>query len=188
MKFEYSLWDVGRESMDRRVRQMLKLYQRLLNHTAGDVDEALQWLDQLAERHGLWGAGLDLETFKKLLERAGQINLEGARPTLTPKGEKTMQRLAYEDIFGVLKKNAGRGEHRTRHSGSGGEAEPTVRPFEFGDEIHQIDANQTLQNAVRSSLGAGAQTERDAPRRRERLPVAVDGSDVVVLRERPVAP
>jgi Ca-activated chloride channel family protein len=155
MKFTYEKWDIARESMDRRVRQLTDLYHRLLNRLAGDAEEALRWVDHLADRHDLWGEGLDFETFKKLLEKAGEIQMDGQRPALTPQGERTMQRLAFEDIFGSLQKAAGPGEHRSRATGDGGEPEPTVRPFTFGDEIHHIDANQTIRNAVRSSLGAG---------------------------------
>ncbi|MCB9882128.1 MAG: VWA domain-containing protein [Planctomycetes bacterium] len=157
MKFEYRAWDEQAEERERRLRDLLKLYRMLLQRTAGDVDEALDWLDEIAERHDLWGQGITSETFRRLLEEHGQIERhdEGGFQ-LTPRGEQSLRRQALEDVFGdLLDSRSTPGEHHSRITGPGGDREPTVRPYEFGDELWSIAANETLTNAVRRSFAQG---------------------------------
>ena len=43
----------------------------------------------------------------------------------------------------------GFGQHRTAHTGEGGEQLPETRAYRFGDPINQIDPLATINNAVR---------------------------------------
>ncbi len=158
MRFEYSRWNKARESFEQRLNELMKLYQLLLNKTAGDPDEALKWLDLLAQRYGLWGDGLDFGTFKQKLQESREIEADpsrGGRFNLTPKGEQTMRRQAMEELFGDLMRKGGPGEHRSRVMGEGGERQPSVRPYQFGDDIWSLSSNDTLREAVKHSMAQG---------------------------------
>lgn len=167
MLFDYHQPDPRRRSFEQRLRRLIDLYQLLLNKLAADAERALQLLDQVARRHGLWGDGLDLPTFIKMLEKAKLIERAPGAPgtpgtpgnggsfQLTPRGEQAMQRHALTELFGELTRNAGFGDHRSRLAGPGGEREPSVRPYTFGDELWNIAANETIHNAVKSSIGRG---------------------------------
>lgn len=156
MEIEYNKWDAGKVRMEGRVRDLFKLFQKLLNMSAGNVEQALEWLDILAQRHGLWGDGLDFESFKQMLQDSGHIQeSQRGRKELTPKGERFMRQEALRDLFGDMRKGGGPGEHRSRVSGNGVEREPSVRAYEFGDELWNISPTDTLNNAVHRSLGRG---------------------------------
>jgi len=155
MLFEYGLWDHKKERQEHLLQDLTKLFRQLLAKTAGDAEQALEWLDRIAEEHGIWGDDMNLEKFKKLLEKEGQIK-EGARGevTLTPKGEKSLRQEALNEIFSGLNK-AGAGDHRSRATGPGHERQTETRPYLFGDELWNISATSSLNNAVRRSLADG---------------------------------
>ncbi len=157
MQFEYNRWDSERLALEKRLNDLFKLFRLLLNKAAGDVDQALEWLDYIAEKYGLWGEGLDREAFEAKLRETGEVERDAAGGThqLTPKGEGMMRAVALQELFGDMQKLGGPGEHGSRHSGMGGEREPFVRPYQFGDELWNLATTPTISNAVRSSLQRG---------------------------------
>jgi uncharacterized protein with von Willebrand factor type A (vWA) domain len=156
MRFQYAKWDKQRESRQKRQEQLMQLYRMLLNKFAGDADEALQWLDRIAQKYGLWGDGLDREAFENMLRESGEVERDArGSHNLTPKGESKMRSLALEEMFGDMAKLGGAGEHRSRHAGGGGEREPFTRPYAFGDDIWNLAATPTISNAVQNSLRRG---------------------------------
>ncbi|MCZ7644373.1 MAG: VWA domain-containing protein [Planctomycetota bacterium] len=156
MRFLYGRWDQQRERQEQLLKDLFKLFRQLLAKTAGDVEQALEWLDKIAERYGIWGEDLDLEKFKKLLEKDGEIakDAKTGRVQLTPKGEKSLRHEALTEIFHNLDRG-GLGEHRSRATGPGVERLPEVRPYAFGDDLFSISATDSLNNAVRRSMSAG---------------------------------
>ena len=157
MRFRYRKFDPAAVSRRERLDELMKLFQQLLEHSAGDVDQALEWLDDIAERYGLWGDDLDLDAFRAEMEKQGRIRRRdggGGGFELTPKGEKALRQGALRELFGALDRG-GPGEHRSRVTGSGAEVLPETRPYSFGDELWAIAPTETLQNAVRRSLAAG---------------------------------
>jgi uncharacterized protein with von Willebrand factor type A (vWA) domain len=156
MRIEYNHWDQQRQAFDRRLNDLMKLYRLLLNKLAGDADQALAWLDRIAGKYGLWGDGLDRQAFEQKLRESGEVrrNACGALE-LTVRGERAMRTGALEELFGDMRKLAGTGDHRSRHTGRGGEREPFVKPWKFGDELWNIATNETISNAVRSSFERG---------------------------------
>ena len=155
MHFQYSNWNHAKERAERLLQDLLKLFKLLLGKTAGDVEQALEWLDQIAQKYGLWGPDMDLEKFKKLLEKDGQVSRgQAGQLQLTPKGEKSLRHEALNEIFSDLGKS-GPGDHRSRVNGPGVERQPEVRPYVFGDELWNISATDSLNNAVRRSLADG---------------------------------
>ncbi len=169
MKFEYSKWDWDKLRQDKRLQELLKLFRMLLNKAAGDADQAMEWLDRVARHYGLWGDGIDRETFEKEISETGEVQRDAHGSfELTPRGEKTMRDLALQELFGDLSRSDGPGEHRSRMMGMGGERQTTTRPFEFGDDLWSIAPTETVSNAVRSSLQRG---ERDINVREDDLEV-----------------
>lgn len=157
MRFRYRKFDPHALARRERMEQLLDLFRRLLEHGAGDVDQALEWLQQIADEHDLWGDDLDLDALRAELERRGEIRRRegpGGGFQLTPRGEKGLRQGALKSLFGALG-GGGAGNHRSRVTGAGGEAQPETRPYAFGDELWSLAPTETLQNAVRRSLGAG---------------------------------
>jgi Ca-activated chloride channel homolog len=155
MKFLYSGWDHDAEQRAKLFDELMNLFRKLLAKSAGDVDQALEWLDHIAQKYGLWNDEVNLESFKDKLKQEGQVvERNPGELELSPKGAKALRTDALNDIFHGMKKG-GPGDHRSNHTGSGGEKQPEVRAYEFGDELWSIAPTDTLNNAVRRSLGAG---------------------------------
>ncbi|MBE7466443.1 MAG: VWA domain-containing protein [Planctomycetes bacterium] len=156
MRFLYSDWDRQKERQEQLLKDLFKLFRELLAKTAGDAEQALEWLDKIAQRYNIWGQDLDLEKFKKLLEGDGQIKRDGpaGKASLTPKGEKALRHEALTEIFRNMSGGAA-GDHRSRATGPGVERQTEVRPYAFGDDLFSISPTDSLNNAVRRSLGEG---------------------------------
>lgn len=155
MKFSYGAWDHAAERRAKLLDELMRLFRILLGKSAGDAEQALEWLDQIANKYGLWDETLNLQSFKDMLKREGEVAERApGRLELTPKGAKSLRVEALNEIFNGLKKGSP-GDHRTQALGPGTERQPEVRPYEFGDELWSIAATDTLNNAVRRSLSAG---------------------------------
>ncbi|MBI4566260.1 MAG: VWA domain-containing protein [Planctomycetes bacterium] len=157
--FRYEKWD---EDLLRKLRQfasLLALFHHLLLQQNGDVDEALRVMRRLQEL-GYIDKNVDLEQFRRSLEEAQIITREGGASKLTVRGERFVRREALNQIFTSLKKGAF-GEHRTPHGGEGGERLPETRPYEFGDELSDLDWERTMHNALRRTGAELALAERD---------------------------
>ena len=148
MRFEYLRWD---ESIDKALRDfadLMSLLNFLLIQASGDVDEALEWMKYLQDR-GYVDPSLDLEAFRNSLERDNFIQRddEGGY-SLTGRGEQQIRKESLKFIFRNLQQG-GFGQHRTAHTGDGGERLPETRAYQFGDPINQIDLLATINNAMR---------------------------------------
>ena len=159
MKFRYSEWDDALAQQLRQFETLRSLFNHLLLQTDGDVDEAFRWLEYLKEK-GVLPPGFDLDAFKAELEKQDMIRQEGDRTVLTKRGERSIRQESLDLIFGQLRKGAG-GEHRTAHSGEGGENLPETRPYVFGDSISDLDQLLTIRSALRHGLDEIAITEDD---------------------------
>lgn len=130
--------------------KLLKLFQELLLHTSGDVDEALTWLNELDNRYGLTNETYGMADFIQDLIDKGYIQAPngdgegGMRPTA--KMEISMRQSALKDIFGNIKKSK-QGNHATKVNGLGDERTSEIRPFEFGDNLDNIALSESLRNA-----------------------------------------
>ncbi|MBI3817537.1 MAG: VWA domain-containing protein [Planctomycetes bacterium] len=154
MRHLYERFDPARHGRAELERFLKRIFHQLLVRTDGDVDEALRWLEILAERHGLFPPGYTLEDFRKLLEREREIQTDATTgdATLTGRGAKQIRRDSLELIFQGLRKS-GAGDHRTPHAGGGGERLPETKPYQFGDDVSAIDWLTTYRNAA-SRVGA----------------------------------
>ena len=160
MEFRYSRFD-ERFLQAAREEQLTKLFLELLMHVGGDVDEALRWLKDLADRHGLWPEGMDLEDLKDMLVDKGYISAASsprkgqtkgtsrARYKPTRKAERAIRTDAFEELFSKLRQDTLGGEHVTPYAGAGGDRLPETRPFVFGDRVQDIDCLGSMTNAMR---------------------------------------
>src|SRR5688572_30666392 len=78
MRVRYTKFDERFLSMARE-QQLRSLFLDLLMHTGGNVRMALDWLDEIANRHGFWPDGMDIEKFQEMMVDEGYISPE-SRP------------------------------------------------------------------------------------------------------------
>ncbi len=128
--------------------KLLDVFLQLLVITAGDVSEALSWLNNLDRQYGMTGDGYGMGDFIEDLKSKGYItdeNPEG-KFEITAKSEQKIRTSALEEIFGKLKKGK-RGDHKTRFGGLGDEPTTDRREYRFGDTLEQISMTDSLRNA-----------------------------------------
>lgn len=130
-------------------QRLLKIFMELLNYTAGDVAEALSWMNELDKQYNITTNEYGMGDFIEDLKENGYIQED--RPgagnfNLTAKSEQTIRKGALEEIFGKLKKS-GMGNHRTPITGIGDESTSDLRAFEFGDSVENIAFTESLRNA-----------------------------------------
>ncbi len=125
-----------------------KIFFELLNYTSGDVAEALEWMNELDNQHGLSSPKYGMGDFINDLQEQGYVSdrTPDGSFEITAKSEQTIRKNALEEIFGKLKKT-NRGNHKTPHTGSGDESSPDIRPFEFGDSLDSINFERSIHNA-----------------------------------------
>lgn len=135
--------------------KLLELFNELIIHTSGDLDETFDWLEELDKEYKLTTPDYTLEDFKNDLIKKGYIK-EGndgekggeGNPDLklTEKTERQLRKHALHQLFGKLKKK-GSGNHKTKHLGQGDEKTGELRDFRFGDDLGAIDMNASIKNA-----------------------------------------
>jgi len=139
---------------------LLRLFNRLVLASGGNVEEAMEWMRYL-QRQGYVDESIDLESFFASLE---DQQLVGRDPDgglqLTTAGERRIRRSAFEEVFGSLQR-AAPGYHPVRSAGEGVERLPETRPYRFGDDVHQLDSARSLSNAMKRTLGGLELAEED---------------------------
>ncbi len=127
---------------------LLQLFLQLLTYTSGDVNEAMQWLNELDKEYNLTNDEYGIGNFFEDLKSKGYIdeNNQTGQIKITPKTEQSIRKSSLDEIFGKLKKTK-KGDHRTFKPGQGDEINPETRPFQFGDMLEQIDFTSSIRNA-----------------------------------------
>lgn len=156
MHFRYREWNErfgrkdGREAFDK----LHDLFQQLLLVSSGDVAQALKWLTELDQEYKLTGDmdGYSIGDFIKDLEDRNLIRYDqdSAQVLLTAKSERGLRKKSLEEIFRGLK-HGSEGNHKTNHIGKAQDRDPETRPWQFGDEIRNIDGVGTITNALKHS-------------------------------------
>ena len=143
-------------------QRLLKLFKEVLLHASGDVDEALNWMNELDRKYNLTDDDYGMGDFIEDLKRKGYLNDDPERGlSVSPKTEREMRRDSLEQIFGKLKKGS-RGNHGTRFSGQGDEPGTDRRAFEFGDSVENISLTDSIRNSqVNHGIGDFYLEERD---------------------------
>ncbi len=131
---------------------LFEIFKELITHTSGDVDEALDWLNELDKEYQLTTPDYSLEDFKEDLKQKGylreEINPNGpdGKLSITAKTERAIRQNALNQIFGKLRKT-GSGNHKTSTPGIGDELTGEFRNYQFGDAIEQVSMTESLRNA-----------------------------------------
>ena len=143
----YSKWFEQLGQLQKEFDQLFDLFRKLLLQADGDVNEALNWMTELNNRYGFTG---HLDEFIKRLKEEGLISDQDRIYILTDKGNQTIRKASFNEIFSNLQKR-GIGQHAVPKSGKGFERLPETRPFTFGDSLEQIEVTKSLANAIRRS-------------------------------------
>lgn len=142
--------------MDERTpfEKLLPLFLEMLTHTSGDVEEALDWMDQVDREHGIYPPDYGRKEFEEDLRKHGIVGCmpgKGGKASLTGKAEKLIRERALEQVFGKLKKSD-RGDHGLRRTGQGDEATSDRRTYRFGDRIEQVAMSDSIRNAQQRGI------------------------------------
>ena len=147
MRFDYSQWHGPSPGDLEFIRQLMEIYRNLLLQTGGDADEALRWMEHFGEQYGFFNEQFGIADFKKLLEQTGEAERTAQGFKVTPKGEKRIRQDSLNEIFSTLQAGAA-GDHRTPIGGKGGERLSETRPYQFGDNLSDLDPLGSVGNAV----------------------------------------
>ncbi len=139
--------------------KLFEIFQELIVHTSGDVDEALDWLRELDSEYELTDDDYTIDDFIEDLKAKGFLREEfeegGGEGTgedgegnlsITAKMERIIRQKALDQIFGKLKRS-GAGNHRTGKSGQGDEHTGEFREYRYGDGLEHISITESLKNA-----------------------------------------
>lgn len=146
--------------------KLFDIFKELIVHTAGDFDEAIDWLRELDKEYTLTDENYTIDDFIEDLKRKGYIQEEvkgdgGTGMGITSKTERAIRQAALDQIFGKLKR-AGTGNHKTKHTGQGDELTGELREFQFGDSIEKISLTESLRNSqINHGIDEFTLTEND---------------------------
>jgi uncharacterized protein with von Willebrand factor type A (vWA) domain len=116
--------------------------------TSGDVEEALEWLRQLAEEYGIFDENLSMDDLIDKLREMGVIEDVDDTLQLTVRGVQRIRQDALKEVFSSLRKG-GVGSHETPQTGSGVNRLSETKKWAFGDQPTNIDLTATLTNAFK---------------------------------------
>lgn len=160
MKVRYTQFDERLAEMARE-KQLTNLFLELLMQSGGDVESALEWLSQVADRHGLWPEGMDADAFKEMLIQQGLISSDNkpqpgqmadrskAKYVPTRKAERAIRTDAFDEMFAKMRQDSVGGDHVTPYAGLGGDRLPETRPYVFGDRVQDLDMLSSVSDALR---------------------------------------
>jgi uncharacterized protein with von Willebrand factor type A (vWA) domain len=148
VRFNYSSWKGPRPQDLEFRKQLMEIYRNLLLQTGGDVDEALRWMEYFGEQYGFLNEQFGIDDFKNMLKDTGEAEQTPRGFKVTPKGEKRIRQDSLNEIFSALQAG-GPGDHRTPVAGKGGERLSETRPYQFGDNLSDLDALGSVSNAVK---------------------------------------
>jgi Ca-activated chloride channel homolog len=148
MKYRYQKWTPTSTTAEQRLEQLVSLFSYLTLKTSGDVEEAIEWLRQLAKQYGLFDDDLTIDDLIEKLKEMGIIEETEGPPTLSAKGVQRIRHDALREIFNSLKK-APEGSHETPVTGSGVDRLSETRKWNFGDHATNLDLTSTLTNSFK---------------------------------------
>ncbi len=154
--------------------RLFEIFQELITHTSGDVEEALDWLRELDQEYDLTDENYTIDDFIEDLKAKGFLREEfedgggegEGEPgegtlSITAKMERIIRQRALDQIFGKLKRS-GSGNHRTGKTGRGDEHTGDFREYRYGDALDHISMTESLKNAqINHGMDAFSLTEDD---------------------------
>lgn len=133
---------------EQRLQSLMSLFSYLLIQSSGNVEEALDWLRQIAEQYGLFDPSMSIDDLINKLKEQGIIEDAKDVLVLTTKGVQRIRQDALNQIFTSLKK-APEGNHETPFTGKGIDRLSETKKWAFGDQPTNIDLTATLTNALK---------------------------------------
>ncbi len=154
--------------------KLFEIFQELITHTSGDVDEALDWLRELDKEYELTDENYTIDDFIEDLKAKGFLREEfeagdgdgtgapgEASLSITAKMERIIRQRALDQIFGKIKRS-GTGNHKTGKSGPGDEHTGDFREYRYGDSLEHISMTESLKNAqINHGMDSFSLTEDD---------------------------
>jgi uncharacterized protein with von Willebrand factor type A (vWA) domain len=155
--------------------KLFEIFQELITHTSGDVDEALDWLRELDKEYELTDENYTIDDFIEDLKAKGFLREEledgdgsegdgepgKASLSITAKMERIIRQRALDQIFGKLKRS-GAGNHKTGKAGRGDEHTGDFREYRYGDALEHISMTESLKNAqINHGMDGFSLTEDD---------------------------
>lgn len=148
MRFRYSKWNPDSMTDDQRLQSLMSLFSYLLVQSSGNVDNALEWIQRLAEQYGLFDRSLSFDDLVTKLKEQGLIEDAKDMHVLTKKGIQRIRQDALRHVFSSLRK-APEGMHETPFSGKGTDRLSETKKWSFGDQPTNIDVTSTVTNAMK---------------------------------------
>ncbi len=135
-------------NISNKFEQLLNIFLQLLIITSGNVEQALDLLNQIDQKYGLTGNDYGMGDFIEELKDKNYIRQSENNSLfiMTTKSERTIRRKSLEEIFVKLEKSIC-GNHPTPFSGQGDEPTSEQREFQFGDKMEQINMTDSIKNA-----------------------------------------
>ena len=154
--------------------KLFEIFQELITHTSGDVDEALDWLRELDKEYGLTDEDYTIDDFIEDLKAKGYLREEFTNDgeegegvpgegnlSITAKMERIIRQRALDQIFGKLRRS-GSGNHRTKKAGRGDEHTGDFREYRYGDPLENISMTESFKNAqINHGIDGFSLTEDD---------------------------
>lgn len=148
MKFIYTKWTDESLTDEQRLDKLFSLFSYILLQTNGDVNDALDWLSQFAEKYNLFDESLSFSELIDKLKEKGFIEESDGMYFLTSTGEMRIRKDSFNEIFSHLKKSPD-GFHDSVLNGRGVERNNQTKKYIFGDQPNNIDTTQTLTNVYK---------------------------------------
>ena len=148
MRFRYTKWVPGSMTDEQRLETLASLFSYLLIQTSGDVEEAIEWLRQLAQEYGIFDENLTIEDLIEKLKEMGIIEEADEMLKLTTKGVQRIRQDALREIFTSLRKGSV-GYHEQPQTGTGIDRLGETKKWTIGDAPTNIDLTSTLTNAFK---------------------------------------
>ncbi len=155
MRFLYSQWDDSLLDQLKQMRDLMSIFNRILLQVNGDVEMALQIMEQL-KKLGYLPAGSNLDEFKREMQKQRIITMDqSGQQKLTRKGERGLRQDSFDRIFEQLRSSRGGNHPIPKDGGSSLEILPERRKFNFGDNLRNIDFRTSLLNNISRTASLG---------------------------------
>ncbi len=131
--------------------ELFRILKDLLLATGGDINESIQWIHELDRKFQFTTPNYGMADFLRELESQGYIRTDHRNlkksSKLSSKMELALRKGAFEELFGnILKAKPGR--HNTNKQGKGDEWSGDLKPYQFGDNLERINAQESIKNAM----------------------------------------
>ncbi|HRE41528.1 MAG TPA: hypothetical protein PLG90_09350 [Ignavibacteria bacterium] len=152
IQLRYSKWTPFSLTDDKRLEELFSFFSYLLIQTNGDVEDALQWLEDLNSEYKIFDNNFSFSDFVDELKKQGYIAEKDGMKILTNKGSQRIRTDSLKKIFSGIKIDT-TGFHETNKSGNGIDKLSEIKKFSFGDSVSNIDFTSTIKNAfINSSI------------------------------------